>query len=386
MSKIEQLKELKNLLDEGVINVSEFEQMKTEILSASNTKEKDENSSESPIDYKITNKIGFTQWMVENLNEEKFRNGDKIPEAKTREEWLTYAEKKQAAWCYHEENPNNEKGFGKIYNGYALDDQRGLAPKGWRIPTESEWNFLIQIHGGEETAGKNMKSSTGWIDDEEGNNGNGTNELEFNALAGGYRDFRGLFRPIGEYTSFWVIGKKDDDNYGNRINLYNSLIEAEIEPGQKASGFYVRCINEEAFGNNANSDNLVQKIIEAYDELDVDYLEDDDNVETNKSIVRKFINYITTEDGRNEILEEIEDLEEDGNEYIKELIRLAEIVNNIYKSGVTKLLNEEGKQKFPFALDRESIQEYLQNKENSLGDRMSKLIDVVDNIVDRIEN
>lgn len=244
MNKVEQLKELKSLLDQGVINSAEFEKMKEEVLTGAETKVED--AIVETTNYKITNKIGFYEWMAENLNETKFRNGDTIPQAESNADWLEYAKNKQAAWCYHEENPNNEKGFGKLYNGYALDDPRGLAPKGWRIPVDTEWNFLIQIHGGDEIAGKNMKSITGWVEDEDGNNGNGTNELDFNALAGGYRDFRGLFRPIGEYTSYWVGSKDEGDGYGNRINLYNSINEAEIQPGQKASGFNVRCIKDDA--------------------------------------------------------------------------------------------------------------------------------------------
>jgi len=46
--------------------------------------------------------IGTQVWMVENLNVDKFRNGDPIPEAKTNEEWEKAMENKQPAWCYYD--------------------------------------------------------------------------------------------------------------------------------------------------------------------------------------------------------------------------------------------------------------------------------------------
>jgi uncharacterized protein (TIGR02145 family) len=75
-------------------------------------------------------KIGKQVWMYENLNVDKFRNGDPIPEVKTREEWLKAGENKQPAWCYFENDPANGKKIGKIYNFYAVTDSRGISPKG----------------------------------------------------------------------------------------------------------------------------------------------------------------------------------------------------------------------------------------------------------------
>jgi uncharacterized protein (TIGR02145 family) len=104
-------------------------------------------------------KIGSQIWMSKNLNVDTFRNGDKIPEAKTDQEWLNAAKNKQPAWCYfHDKSTSNisdsgqvyrtvdhvAKGevSGKLYNWYAISDPRGLAPSGWHIPTISEWGIL----------------------------------------------------------------------------------------------------------------------------------------------------------------------------------------------------------------------------------------------------
>lgn len=83
-------------------------------------------------------KIGDQFWMAENLNVDKFRNGDTIPEAKTEEEWIEAGENGQPAWCYYNNNPENGDHYGKLYNWYAVNDLRGLAPEGWRVPTQEE--------------------------------------------------------------------------------------------------------------------------------------------------------------------------------------------------------------------------------------------------------
>jgi uncharacterized protein (TIGR02145 family) len=90
-----------------------------------------------------TVKIGDQIWMAENLNAERFRNGDIIPEAKTNEVWENACKNKQPAWCYYENNPNNEERFGKLYNWYAIIDSRGLSPEGWHLGSEKEKNELI---------------------------------------------------------------------------------------------------------------------------------------------------------------------------------------------------------------------------------------------------
>jgi hypothetical protein len=86
--------------------------------------------------------IGTQVWMTKNLDVSTFRNGEIIPEAKTPEEWEAAKENKQAAWCYYDNNPANGTKYGKLYNWYAVNDPRGLAPEGWHVPTDQEWNVL----------------------------------------------------------------------------------------------------------------------------------------------------------------------------------------------------------------------------------------------------
>ncbi len=112
------------------------------------------------INYAQTVTIGNQVWMTKNLDVSTFRNGDPIPQAKTAAEWKAADENKQPAWCYYDNDPANGAKYGKLYNWYAVNDSRGLAPAGYHIPSDVEWKQLTDFLGSE--AGKKMKSKSGW--------------------------------------------------------------------------------------------------------------------------------------------------------------------------------------------------------------------------------
>ena len=111
-----------------------------------------------------TVKIGNQMWMTTNLNVTKFRNGDPILEAQTEEEWERAGKKKIPAWCYYDNDSKLDKKSGKLYNWYAVNDPRGLAPEGFHVPTEDDWNVLIKQLGGEEVAAPKMRFGREWGD------------------------------------------------------------------------------------------------------------------------------------------------------------------------------------------------------------------------------
>lgn len=84
-------------------------------------------------------------WSLNNLDVCHFRNGDIIPEARTNQEWLKAEKDRQPAWCYHNNDSTLGDKFGKIYNWYAVNDNRCLAPNGWHIPSNDEWKLLKSI-------------------------------------------------------------------------------------------------------------------------------------------------------------------------------------------------------------------------------------------------
>jgi hypothetical protein len=79
--------------------------------------------------------IGNQEWTTSNLNVSKYRNGDIIPEVKDPKKW---ANLKTGAWCYYDNDPKNGAIYGKLYNWYAVNDPRGLAPEGFHVPSKVE--------------------------------------------------------------------------------------------------------------------------------------------------------------------------------------------------------------------------------------------------------
>jgi uncharacterized protein (TIGR02145 family) len=180
--------------------------------------------------------------MTQNLNVDKFRNGDPIPEAKTDEEWSKAGENGEPAWCYYNNNPDNGDRYGKLYNWYAVNDPRGLAPEGWKIPSDEEWSRLADFLGGESVAGTKMKSTDFWAD-YGGKSGNGTNESGFSGLPGGNRNVTGSFNYIGE-SGFWWSSTEYRANYAWFRYLFYGNGNVSRSNFSKRFGFSVRCLRD----------------------------------------------------------------------------------------------------------------------------------------------
>jgi uncharacterized protein (TIGR02145 family) len=182
--------------------------------------------------------IGTQVWTIKNLDVVTFRNGDAIPEAKTNKEWEAAGNKKQPAWCYYENDAKNGVKYGKLYNWYAVNDARGLAPAGYHIPTDKEWTKLSDYLGGEEAVGKKMKNSSGWNDA-----GNGNNSSGFSGLPGGFRNYNGDFLDVGKYGEWWSASEDDESDawYRELISIYSRI---DRDNYYKVNGFSVRCIRD----------------------------------------------------------------------------------------------------------------------------------------------
>jgi uncharacterized protein (TIGR02145 family) len=128
--------------------------------------------------------IGSQTWMTKNLNVDRFRNGDPIPQAKTLEEWREATRNEEPVWGYYDNDPANGAKYGKLYNWFAVKDPRGLAPEGWHIPSKTEWDLLIDYLGGSSVSSDELKKTTWW---HEGANGG---RAEFGG--GGSSDFQGI--------------------------------------------------------------------------------------------------------------------------------------------------------------------------------------------------
>ncbi len=128
---------------------------------------------------------------------------------------------------------------GYLYNWYAAVDSRNIAPEGWHIPTDAEWQTLVDYLGGGNVAGGKMKE-TGTEHWSSPNTG-ATNESGFSALPGGYREAFGVYSSF--YATFW--SSTDDSGYAwSRYLYYSSNSEVFRDILDKLYGFSVRCVRD----------------------------------------------------------------------------------------------------------------------------------------------
>ena len=190
--------------------------------------------------------IGDKLWMSTNLNVSRFNNGDKMLEAKTNEEWVFAFENGLPAYCYYNNDQNNQTELGKLYNYHAINDIRGLAPNNSIIPSEVVFNQLINEFGGKWDCERKLKSKDSWREyeefDENGNltgqqvKGNGSNESGFNGKPSGCRLDDGSFVGIGEEGVWW------SSTVGEYLMVFYHINSATITVETDAGvGMSVRC-------------------------------------------------------------------------------------------------------------------------------------------------
>ena len=93
--------------------------------------------------------IGDQLWMAENLKVTHYRNGDEIPTGHNQEEWNAlvidqYNGKGTGAYTFYNNDTSYFNIYGNLYNWYAAMDERDICPEGWRIPSQTDWNGLIE--------------------------------------------------------------------------------------------------------------------------------------------------------------------------------------------------------------------------------------------------
>lgn len=158
-----------------------------------------------------TVKIGSQVWMAQNLNYEA-----------------------KNSYCYNDSTIYCEK-YGRLYSWAAAMES---CPSDWHLPSKDEWNALFMAVGGEVTAGKILKSQTGW-----NNNGNGTDAFGFSALPAGERDDSEYFRYDGDYAYFWSATKYDSRN-AYCVRLYHDLELAKLFNLENSFVFSIRCLKD----------------------------------------------------------------------------------------------------------------------------------------------
>jgi len=199
-----------------------------------------------------TVKIGEQIWMAENLKVTQYRNGDPIPNLTDENDWENT---EQGAYCNYDNNEDNVETYGRLYNWYAVDDKRGLAPRGWHISTDDEIKELeIYLGMSKSEAGESGPRGTNeasklagradlWRDDDLKNNPEfGTSG--FTGLPGGYRYYYdGSYNSMGYHGYFWSSTEYGNSNAWHRALSYNNSGIGRNDDGKK-DGFSVRCIKD----------------------------------------------------------------------------------------------------------------------------------------------
>lgn len=183
--------------------------------------------------------IGTQLWMAENLKTTKYRNGDNIPVVTNNTAWenLTTG---AYSW-YNNDAPSNKNTYGALYNWYATNDSRNLAPVSWHIPSDNEWTILANYLGDASTSGGKIKETgyTHW----KSPNSRATNETGFTALPGGYRFLNGTFDEIGGWGIWWCSTSSSATTAPTRAVFYN-YIDFGRDISDKNIGFSLRCIKD----------------------------------------------------------------------------------------------------------------------------------------------
>jgi uncharacterized protein (TIGR02145 family) len=179
-------------------------------------------------------------WMTKNLNVATYRNGDPIPKVTDNAAWVALT---TGAYCYY----NNDSAtyaavYGKLYNWYAVNDPRGLAPEGWHIPTDFDWTTLENCLGGASVAGGAMKE-IGTIHWTSPNTG-ATNISGWAGLPGGFRSFNGAFYNVGGTGYWWSSTEESAILAWYRYLGYNSGSIVRGDGNGKVSGLSVRCLRD----------------------------------------------------------------------------------------------------------------------------------------------
>ncbi len=225
------------------------------ILTTNSCKHDDGNNNENPpivlpncgtvtdIDGNVYNTItiGTQCWMKENLKVTHYRNGSSIPNVTDSVLWGNLT---TGAYCIYNNEVNNSTTYGRLYNWYAVADSRNIAPSGWHVPTNGEWQILIDYLGDKPLAGGKLKETgtTHW----QSPNTGATNESGFTALPGGCRsDYNYYsFYGIGICGVWWSSSGVEDITACDASVSYNLNAAGRDCIALKRYGLSIRCIKD----------------------------------------------------------------------------------------------------------------------------------------------
>ena len=188
-------------------------------------------------DYKIVT-IGNQVWFAENLKTSRYKDGTPIPLEMDSLSWTGLT---SGAYTHQANQNTNDEKYGKLYNFYAVIDSNGLCPEGWKVPSMSDYQVLINSIGTSLTAGGKLKEvgTINWSSP----NTDATNEYRFRDVPGGQRDEGSNFFDFSFNSYLWTNTPANIDDGEFYISYHNNGNLTNLS-ADKRSGFSVRCIKE----------------------------------------------------------------------------------------------------------------------------------------------
>jgi uncharacterized protein (TIGR02145 family) len=190
--------------------------------------------------YQLVTFCGKT-WTKTNLNVTHYRNGDVIPQVSNPTQLANLT---TGAWCYYNNDSANGTVYGKLYNWYAVNDPRGLAPIGYHIPSHDEWSSITACLGTGIGFGYTLKESgtAHWQSSIAQNYA--TNSTGFTALPGGLSYTNTGGTSINRLGYWWSSSIHPNISSAWMFSLnYNSDLE-DNNPSSMFNCLSVRCLKD----------------------------------------------------------------------------------------------------------------------------------------------
>ena len=180
--------------------------------------------------------IGNQCWFAENLEVEHYANGDLIPTDLSDAEWASATSGAQAVYA---NSAANLAAYGRLYNGYAAVDSRGLCPSGWHVPSDAEWSEL-ETHLG--MAADQLELNGQWRGTDQGDQLRDEFTPGFHALLAGARTSVGSSLYLGGNGFFWSSTGSGANSFYRRVTtIFSTIYRQNIS---KRGGYSVRCLKD----------------------------------------------------------------------------------------------------------------------------------------------
>ncbi len=188
--------------------------------------------------------IGTQVWLKENLKTTKYNDGSLIPHEPNGQGWQQMT---TPAYTWYDDN-YEEIGseYGALYNWYVVDPasngNKNVCPQGWHVPSNEEFNALVEYLGGHLVAGGKLKE-TGtehWKDVNVG----ATNESGFTAFGAGHI-ITNYSWNLKDYGKFWSTTPSSIQDWAIEMSLDHAVASVGSGNSQPMwAGKSIRCVKD----------------------------------------------------------------------------------------------------------------------------------------------